>query len=42
MSAQDAFWNWLMPWIVIGLGLLTAIVVAIIIALVRPKRRGAD
>jgi NADH:ubiquinone oxidoreductase subunit 6 (subunit J) len=42
MSAQDAFWNWLLPWIVIGLGLLTAIVIAIMIALVRTKRRESD
>jgi len=42
MSAQEAFRNWLLFWAVVGLGLLTAIVAAIIVALVSRKKREPD
>ena len=42
MSAQEALRNWLLFWAVVGLGLLTAIVAAIIVALVSRKKREPD
>ncbi|HVW36888.1 MAG TPA: hypothetical protein VHB99_06270 [Pirellulales bacterium] len=42
MSAQEAFWNWLRPWIAIGVGLAISIIAAVLIAALTSKRRNAD
>lgn len=42
MSAQEAFWNWLRPWIAIGIGFLASTIVAVLISAFGTKRREID
>lgn len=42
MTVQEAFWNWLRPWIAVGIGLTISIVFAVLIAALSTSRKKAD